>query len=229
SFRYLPIKNLKQDQDGRLHFESAPWSAGLPLQMLEDKELRVPGESREAWLSEWHTDLEWLHALHKTRYSNGLIGLHEELARHTFGKLSVNDSGITSDERLMRRFLRRQRENIEADMLVVASDHWNFDVRGFNPGGNYGSFLRISTHSTFMLAGGDKTGIPRGLVVEEPYDSLSFVPTVLALTGNLRDDNNPNPVLWDKGFRRFPGRPVKEVLGKPENRKIVVTGATASP
>jgi hypothetical protein len=49
------------------------------------------------------------------------------------------------------------------------------------------------------------------------------------LTGNLRDDNNPIPVLWDKGFRRFPGRPVKEVLAKPENRKIAVTGATATP
>jgi hypothetical protein len=85
-------------------------------------------------------------------------------------------------------------------------------VRGFNPGGNHGSFFRISTHSTLMLAGGDMTGVPRGAVIEEPYDSLSFVPTVLALTGNLRDDNNPIPILWDKGFRRFPGRPIKELL-----------------
>ena len=53
-------------------------------------------------------------------------------------------------------------------------------------------------------------------MIEEPYDSLSFVPTVLALTGNLRDDNNPIPVLWDKGFRHFPGRLVKEVLARPE-------------
>ena len=80
-----------------------------------------------------------------------------------------------------------------------------------------------------MLAGGQKTSIPRALVVEEPYDSLSFVPTVLALTGNIRDDNNPVSVLWNKGFRRFPGQPVKEVLAKPENHKIAVTGANASP
>ena len=212
-----------------LHFESTPWHAGLPLEMLEDNQLQVPGSNREAWLSEWHTDLEWLRALHKTHYSNGLIGLHEELARHIVGRLAVDEPGISPDERLLRRFLRRQRANIETDMLVVANDHWNFDVRGFNPGGNHGSFFRISTHSTFMLAGGDHTGIPRAAVVEEPYDSLSFVPTVLALTGNLRDDNDPMPVLWNKGFRRFPGRPVKEVLTKPENRKIAVTGATASP
>jgi hypothetical protein len=60
-------------------------------------------------------------------------------------------------------------------------------------------------------------------------DSLSFVPTVLALTGNLRDDSNPIPVLWERGFRRFPGRVVQEVLAKPENQKIAVSGATKSP
>ena len=39
-----------------------------------------------------------------------------------------------------------------------------------------------------MTAGGESTGIPHGLLVEKPYDSLSFVPTLLALTGKLRDD-----------------------------------------
>ena len=229
SFRYVPINKLTQDGAGRLSFELIPLRPGLPLQILEDPQLEVPGSNREAWLSEWHTDTEWLRALHQTRYSNGLIGLHEELARHRVARLSLDELGISADERLLRRLLRRQRDNIEADMLLVANDHWNFDVRGFNPGGNHGSFFRISTHSTFMLAGGDKTTIPRADVVQEPYDSLSFVPTVLALTGNLRDDNNPIPVLRDKGFRRFPGRPVKEVLAKPENRKITVTGATTTP
>jgi hypothetical protein len=231
SLRYLPVKNLTQDETGRLHFEKSPWHAGLPLQMLEDPNLAIPGVSanREEWLSQWHTDLEWLNALHRTHYSNGLIGLHEQLARHYVARLDVDEPGISADERLLRRLLRRQRENIEADLLVVANDHWNFDVRGFNPGGNHGSFFRISTHSTLMLAGGDKTSIPRGLVIDEPYDNLSFVPTVLALTGNLRDDNNPIPVLWDKGFRHFPGRPVKEVLANPENRKIAVTGTDTTP
>ncbi len=233
SFRYLPIKNLKQDEQGRLHFEPSPWHPGLPLQIFEDPKLEIPfaqnPESREAWLSQWHTDLDWLQALHKTHYSNGLVGLHEQLGRHPVARLLLDEPGISADEHLLRRLLWRQRLNIEADMLVVANDHWNFDVRGFNPGGNHGSFFRISTHSTFMLAGGDKTTIPRAMVVEEPYDSLSFVPTVLALTGKLRDDNNPIPVLWDKGFRHFPGRPIKEVLVKRENQKIAVTGATATP
>jgi hypothetical protein len=231
SFRYLPIKNLSEDETGHLHFESLPWRPGLPLQIYEDPQFKMPagsqGQSREAWLSRWHTDLEWLEALHQTRYSNGLIGLHEQVARHRVGRLA-DEPGISSDERLLRQLLRRQRDNIEADMLVVANDHWNFDVRGFNPGGNHGSFFRISTHSTLMLAGGDKTTVPRAAVIEEPYDSLSFVPTMLALTGNLRDDNNPIPILWDKGFRAFPGRVIKELFAPREIRKIAVTGATAT-
>jgi hypothetical protein len=81
-----------------------------------------------------------------------------------------------------------------------------------------------------MIAGGNRTGLPQGAVVDEPYDGLSFVPTVLALTGNLRDDSNPVPVLWDKGFRRFPGRVVKELLpGRPVNQKIADSGASSSP
>ena len=212
SFRYLPIKNLTQDAEGRLQFEVVPWQPGLPLHIFEDEQLAIPETDREAWLNEWHTDVEWLRALHKTEYSNGLIGLHEELARHPIERLALDEPGITSDERLARRLLKRQRELIETDLLLVANNHWNFDVRGFNPGGNHGSFFRISTHSTFMLAGGDKTHLPRGAVVEEPYDSLSFVPTILALTGNLRDDSHPLPVLWNKGFRTFPGRVVKEIL-----------------
>jgi len=99
-------------------------------------------------------------------------------------------------------------------MLIVAHDHWNFDVRGFNPGGNHGSFFRISTHSVFMVAGGQNTNIPRALDITKPYDSLSFVPTLLALTDELRDDNNPVPTLRDRGFTRFPGPVVNELLSR---------------
>jgi hypothetical protein len=229
SLRYQPIRNLRQNADGQIHFERTPWQPGLPLEIFEDNQLLAPVSDRVSWLSEWHTDAEWLTALHRTKYSNGLVGLYEEMARHQTEKLSPNEPGLSEDERVTRRLLKRQRELIETDLLLVANNSWNFDVRGFNPGGNHGSFFRISTHSTLMLAGGERTGIPRATVVETPYDSLSFVPTVLALTGNLRDDNNPISSLWDKGFRRFPGRPVKEVFAKPQNRKTAVTGATASP
>jgi hypothetical protein len=230
SLRYQPISRLTQDLDGRLHFETIPWRAGLPLQIFEDKQLAVPDANRTAWLSGWHSDLEWLRALHRTRYSNALIGLHEEIAEHPNERLSLEEPGISDDERLMRRFVRRQRRLIETDLLVVANNHWNFDVRGFNPGGNHGSFFRISTHSVFMIAGGEKTKIPHAAVIEEPYDSLSFVPTMLALTGDLRDDSNPLPILWNKGFRRFPGRVVKELLPDAHAKPIIAeTGASTPP
>ncbi len=230
SFRYLPIKNLTQDAEGRLQFEAVRWQPGLPLRIFEDEQLAIPKADREVWLNEWHTEIEWLRALHKTDYSNGLIGLYEQLARHPIERLALDEPGISSDERLARRLLKRQRELIETDLLLVANNHWNFDVRGFNPGGNHGSLFRISTHSTFMLAGGEKTHLPSGALIEEPYDSLSFVPTMLALTGNLRDDSHPLPVLWNKGFRRFPGRVVKEILpGAAGTQKIAATGAGTFP
>ena len=212
SLRYLPISGLTQDANGRLQFKQISWQAGLPLQIFEDPNLNIAGADRTAWLSEWHTDSEWLAALHKTHYSNGLVGLHEELARHDIESLSTEDSRLTQEQRLMKEYARRKRELVEPDMLIVAQDHWNFDVRGFNPGGNHGSFFRASTHSTFMIAGGSKTSIPRGLDIATPYDSLSYVPTLLALTGKVRDDNNPVPELWEKGFRKFPGHVVKELF-----------------
>ncbi len=63
-------------------------------------------------------------------------------------------------------------------------------MRGFNPGGNHGSFLRISTHSVLMAAGG---GIPAGLTIERPYDGLSLVPTLLSLLG--RSGDYPGPLI----------------------------------
>ena len=221
SFRYVPISGLIEDASGRLQFKEISWQAGLPLQIFEDPNLIVTGD-RNAWLSEWHTDIEWLNALYKTHYSNGLVGLHEELARHPIERLSTGDENLSQHARLMRQFAQRKRELVEADMLLVANDHWNFDVRGFNPGGNHGSFFRVSTHSCFMVAGGANTGVPQALDVAAPYDSLSFVPTLLALTGNLRDDNSPTPELWDRGFRKFPGRVVKELL--PDRSKVTTTG-----
>jgi len=212
--RYLPIAHLTQNEQGVIHFDQVQWQAGLPLQMLEDVRLGVPLENRAAWLSEWHTDLEWLHALHKTQYSNGFIGLHEQFMQFPAPGTDINAPGLSADDRLMHRFRGRQRGLVETDLLIVANNHWNFDVRGFNPGGNHGSFFRISTHSTLMFAGGDRTGIPRGLAVTEPYDSLSVVPTILALTGNLQSDNTPVESLARRGFQKFPGRVVQEVTGR---------------
>ena len=148
------------------------------MRLWEDQDLRVPATQRAVWLSAWHTELEWLHAIHKTRYSNGILALHEQFLRDSQSQDLPGDTGLVA------RFSARRRRLAEPDFLVFANDPWNFNVRGFNPGGNHGSLLRISTHSVLMLAGGDETGVPRGLVIDEPYDSLSFVPTILNLMGH---------------------------------------------
>jgi hypothetical protein len=212
--RYVPVAKLTAESGGALHFAHGGWTSGLPLKIWEAPEVALPaGADRAAWLSAWHTDQEWLQALHRTHYSNGIVGLYEQLIPHDWEGLDGTLPGLTDSERLRRRYRARQRALVEPDLLIMASDHWNFDVRGFNPGGNHGSFFRPSTHATFMLAGGEGTGIRRGYEVKEPYDSLSFVPTVLTLMGRLQDDNEPDDALRQLGFRRFPGRVVREVTG----------------
>jgi hypothetical protein len=229
SLRYVPIKNLTQQANGALRFARIEWRANLPLKLWEDTELQVPeGIERNTWLSNWHTDLEWLRAAHRTQYSNGIVGLGEHFVKHQTSALNLNDAQLTLDEKLLRAFRLRQRDLVTTDLLVLANDHWNFDVRGFNPGDNHGSFLRVSTHSTLMFAGGERTGIPRGATIEEPYDGLSFVPTVLAITGALRDVDSRTlvPVLWQRGFRQFPGRVIKELLPRAAQDNAVPLAET---
>jgi len=172
--RYVPIANLRQDDSGELHYDRAAWAAGFPLDYYEDPDLNAP----RTWLNDWHNEREWLNAVHRTRYSLGIISIVEALLIHP-----VADP-----------YLERMRELRRVDLIVFANDHWNFNVRGFNPGGNHGSFLRVSTHATLLFAGGDGTGIPRGLRVAAPYDSLSFAPTILALMGR-RDPTLPGPLI----------------------------------
>jgi hypothetical protein len=80
---------------------------------------------------------------------------------------------------LLLRYERRRRALVNPDFHVFAADGWNFNARNFNPGGNHGSFFRISTHSVWMVAG---AGIPVRRV-EQPYDSLNFASSVLHWLG----------------------------------------------
>jgi len=180
--RYLPVARLSQGGSGELQYDQIAWKAGLPLEIFEDPMLDVPGD-RAAWLGEWHDEREWLGAVHGTKYSNGIISIVEEMLT---GPPIPGLLPILDRERQLRR----------ADMIVFANDHWNFNVRGFNPGGNHGSFLRVSTHSVLMFAGGVDTGLPRGIRVAQPYDSLSLVPTILSLMGRAESDL-PGPVIQE--------------------------------
>ncbi len=198
--RYSPVAHLSQDGWGELKYDRAAWASGLPLEMFEDPNLEVPdapgaptggvGEtaagSKTDWLSEWHGEREWLSAVHRTKYSNGIIGIVEAML--------VEPSATNGGTGLEQTFLERQRQLRRPDMIAFSNDHWNFNVRGFNPGGNHGSFFRVSTHSVLMFAGGADTGIPRGVRIREPYDSLSLVPTILRLM-NRAEPGLPGPVI----------------------------------
>jgi hypothetical protein len=145
----------------------------------EDGAIRYTGDDLfGAMLEGWHTDREWLAATYGTNYTNVVAGLTEEML------------GTPAPA----PYVERKRQLRRPDMIAFAGDHWNFNVRGFNPGGNHGSFLRASTHSVLLFAGGDDTGIPHGLKVATPYDSLSLVPTILKLMGR-EEPGLPGPVI----------------------------------
>ena len=169
--RYQPVNG---------DLEPVAWKPGLPLELLEDPQLNIAASDRETWLYQWHDQRTWLEAVHRTRYSNGIIGLAEELL----------DPPVEQGD----RYYQRKRNLRRTDLLVLASDHWNFNVRSFNPGGNHGAFFRESTHSVLLFAGGQDTGIPAGLRIKTPYDSLSLVPTILKLMGRPEPDL-PGPLI----------------------------------
>lgn len=193
--RYLPVRALHQDASGAVHFQAIAFTPGLPLHIYEDPNLAVPQSQRESWLNSWHSQLDWLHAVHRTAYSDGIIALHEQ-----FLPPLLPEHSDDPDAALLARFNQRRRRLAQPDFIIFANNHWNFNVRNFNPGGNHGSFLRASTHAILLFAGGDETGIPRHLQVEEPYDSLSFVPTILDLMGKQDE------------AAKLPGRPIQELL-----------------
>ncbi len=245
--RYVPVKNLREDASGKLSFDEIAWTNDLPLKIYEDAALQIPAQGqpnqtasvvnvendmitnqRLAWLSVWHTDEDWLRAVHRTIYSNAVIGVYEQFARHTLPSFEVPPEVSKNDARLLERYRTRQRQLVETDLFVHANNHWNFDVRGFNPGGNHGSFYRVSTHSTLMFAGGGNTGIPRGAIIEEPYDSLSFVPTVMALTNRLHDGSSL-PVRWTNEAKMLPGRIIYEAIGETTLAAPVITQHQSSP
>jgi len=59
-----------------------------------------------------------------------------------------------------------------------------------------------------MMAGGSETGIPRGRLVQQPYDSLDFVPTILELMDQKQD------------ARKLPGRLIVELLNRPDRPAV---------
>ncbi len=209
--KYVPVAKLEQNAAGRITLQQRQASPGLPLQYFEDPQF-APSTDKGEWMNQWHSEQEWFQATHRTRYSNGIVGLTEQFGPVEIGASSALWRDAGPEAPLLQRFATRLRAMAEADMLVFANDHWNFNVRGFNPGGNHGSFLRISTHSTLMLAG---AGVRQGIAVERPYDSLSFVPTMLTLTGRGNASDFDGPVIGEVLTSREPAAESANEVRRP--------------
>lgn len=173
--RLQPVANLSMSRSGQYSWKSIPWTKDLPLRLFEDGSLSLPaGVDRAEWLGSWHSEEAWFRAIYQCRYSNGVIGLTEEFVPPVLALPKLEREGPLGRLEIERRTL------VQPDLILFAADHWNFNVRNFNPGGNHGSFLRISTHSVWMMAG---AGLPAAKHIEDPYDSLNFASTVLSLMG----------------------------------------------
>lgn len=206
--RYVPVRNVHSPKAGQVAFEVANFEEGFPLHLWEDSSFVVNG-SRLQFLENFHTEAEWRQALASTRYALSVTGLYALLERpdryyETFKTQS-------EDDRLVERFYNRSRNHTEPDLHILASDGWNFDVKGFNPGGNHGSLFQKSLRSTLMFWGGDHINIARGKAVDEPYDTLSFLPTLFEAAG-LLNGGHLAPSLIERGFRPFPGGIIWEVF-----------------
>ncbi len=173
--KVVPVAGLREDEDGRISFKRLDWRAGLPLGLLEGDAFGVPEPERKQWLAQWRSERDWLRAFHRTKYPNAVVGLFEQ-----FRPPEVRPASES--------FHWLRRELVQPDLLILAGDHWNFNARGFNPGGNHGGFSRASSHAVLMLAGGAETGLSSGVLVDEPYDAMSLVPTLLGLMGRCEPD-----------------------------------------
>ena len=70
----LPESGLRQDASGPLRYKPVEPAPGFPLAMFEDPQLAVsPDRARSPGSVRWHSELDWLHAVHKTAYSNGIV------------------------------------------------------------------------------------------------------------------------------------------------------------
>lgn len=174
--RLIPVKRLSQTRDGKVTYETAEWTDSVPFHLVEDPALRLPeGAGVKAWLSQWHSEDEWMRATYACRYTNAVVGITEEL--YPMKDALPKRPSMTP---LLGQLELRRRELVQADFHIFASDHWNFNARNFNPGGNHGGFFRPSTHSVWMMTG---AGLASGIHYTVPIDSLNFGSTVLQIVG----------------------------------------------
>src|ERR1700751_1334124 len=121
-----PVAHLYQDEDGNIIWSAQSWAPGFPLHLFEDPELQlVAGSDRAAWLSAWHTEREWMDAVHRCEYSNAVIGITEELSPG-----DANVPGLQGISSILLRFERRRRELCRRTSMCLRRTT-GISIRGF--------------------------------------------------------------------------------------------------
>ena len=214
--RYLPVRRLRQDADGRFTWE--PHDELDPLGLLYDPEFRAEsGEPAFLWLERFHSPREWLRATYNTRYSAAVLtfadiaGFHadEFIANPEF---QASLAGFPSDEMKQSylRGLRWKYAGQQADLLVWSSYLWNYSSKSHTSGGSHGGLPPAVARTAFLLWGGRDFGLPAGSAIEEPATTFDIVPTLARLLGMLDGDGR---VIRQAGSVRE--RPTAPLAGQP--------------
>ncbi|MFQ5817070.1 MAG: alkaline phosphatase family protein [Terriglobia bacterium] len=213
--RYLPLARLVPHADGTVELERA--ADRDPLGLLADPAFRPPsGASRRAWLQRFHPPEAWLAATAKTRYSNAPLVFADIMRLNVLrfvdsAEFAPNLTGFSSPEMKQRylRGLRWKYASKQPDLRVWSAWLWNFSSKTYTSGGSHGGLSPQVSRVAFYLWGGERTGLPAGLVFREPCTTLDVVPTLAAalqmLDRNGRVLRQPGAVR-DRTFLPFPGR-----------------------
>lgn len=212
---YVPVKNLQQQADGRITFSLADDLD--PLALLRGPGF-VPGAdvSPLEWMRAFHPVDEWLRATYQTEYGvtvNTLLDVMDDptpefVDAPDFQKYLI----YCSSEQMKQRYLRglkRKYANQQPDFIVWANDLWNFNSKAITSGGSHASLVPIVARTTFMVWGGDHTGIARGRTIDDVVTTLDIAPTLFRAVGMLDDRNQVirDPAsIPERPFHRFPGR-----------------------
>ncbi len=199
---YSPIKKLERVEGRyRLSLSEHPDPLGYPS---------------ELW-SRWLDPRRWVLGTAKLKTSLAPVIL-SDLFRQNFEDFLASRRSrsvlIPLDDPHQRkelvRALRFRFDQTEPDFRVWMRQGWNVNTMGQQPAGSHGGFLPLETQTTFMVWGGDDSGLRRGERLSGAFLTLDIVPTLLDAIG--RFDHSSRQVIPDPehpsapSFPAFPGR-----------------------
>jgi len=213
--RYLPVRNLAEDADGRFTFDAS--SELDPLGLLYDSGFESPdGAPAFWWLAEFHDRSEWIRAVHNTHYTLAPLVFADIAGFHAQPFIDNPEfqwalAGFPTEEDKQRylRGLRWKYASQRPDLLLWSSYLWNFSSKSYAAGGSHGGLTGAVMRTSFLLWGGRSFHLPAGAVLREPATTLDIAPTLLDLVGMLDADNRvirQAGAVRERPFLPFAGR-----------------------